>query len=65
MSDNTTTKDLVSQQWQPIATVPFNQYVICLWGTCTIGSSIFFTDQDVKHTYAKYWIPMPKFPDNE
>ena len=49
-------------EWNPIETVPFNQDVICLWGTCTIGSSIFFSDHDVKHTYAKYWIPMPKTP---
>jgi hypothetical protein len=64
-SKPTKTDDLVNQRWQPMSTVPLNQYVICLWGTCTIGSSIFFTDHDVKHSYAKYWIPMPKLPDNE
>ena len=64
-SKPTTTDDLVNQRWQPMSTVPFNQNVICLWGTCTIGSSIFFTDHDVKHSYAKYWIPMPELPDNE
>ena len=51
-------------EWQPMATVPFNQYVICLWGTCTIGSTIFFSDYDVKVSYAKYWLPMPELPTN-
>ena len=54
-----------SQQWQPISTVPLGELVICLWGHRTIGSQIYDSQHDVKYATAKYWIPMPKFPDNE
>jgi hypothetical protein len=55
-------EDLEKYRWQPIATVPFNQNVICLWATCTVGCSIFFTEHDVKSSYAKYWMPFPNPP---
>jgi hypothetical protein len=64
-SKPTTTDDLVNQRWQPIATVPLGELVICLWGHRTIGSQIFDSQHDVKYATAKYWIPMPKLPDNE
>jgi hypothetical protein len=51
------------QNWQPIETVPLRQYVICLWGTQTVGCSIFYNQRDVETTYAKYWIPMPPTPE--
>ena len=57
--------DLVSQQWQPIATVPLGELVICLWGHRTIGSQIYDSQHDVKYATAKYWIPMPKFPNED
>ena len=49
--------------WQPIETVPLREDVICLWATCTVGHTIFYTDHDKKFTYAKYWMPFPKLPD--
>jgi hypothetical protein len=58
-------KDLANQRWQPIATVPLGELVICLWGHRTIGSQIYDSQHDVKYATAKYWIPMPKLPDNE
>ena len=58
--------DLVSQQWQPIATVPLGELVICLWGHRTIGTQVFYWPNDVKETYAKYWMSIPPVPnDNE
>jgi hypothetical protein len=64
-SKPTKTDDLVNQRWQPIATVPLGELVICLWGHRTIGSQIYDSQHDVKYATAKYWIPMPKLPDNE
>ena len=54
----------ISQQWQPIATVPLGELVICLWGHRTIGSQIYDSQHDVKYATAKYWIPMPELPTN-
>jgi hypothetical protein len=64
-SKPTTPDDLVNQRWQPIATVPLGELVICLWGHRTIGSQIFDSQHDVRYATAKYWTPMPKLPDNE
>jgi hypothetical protein len=58
----TTMEELEKYQWQPIATVPLGELVICLWGHRTIGSQIYDSQHDVKYATAKYWIPMPKFP---
>ena len=64
-SKPTKTDDLVNQRWQPMSTVPLGELVICLWGHRTIGSQIYDSQHDVKYATAKYWIPMPKIPDNE
>jgi hypothetical protein len=64
-SKPTKTDDLVNQRWQPMSTVPLGELVICLWGHRTIGSQIYDSQHDVKYATAKYWIPMPKLPDNE
>jgi len=59
-------KDLVCQQWQPIATVPLGELVICLWGHRTIGTQIFDHPTDRARGYAKYWMRIPPVPnDNE
>jgi len=56
----------ISQQWQPIATAPLNELIICLWGHRTVGTQIFYGPCDVKTTYAKYWMRIPPVPnDNE
>ena len=60
-----TPEQLANQRWQPIETVPLGELVICLWGHRTIGSQIYDSQHDVKYATAKYWIPMPKLPDNE
>jgi hypothetical protein len=64
-SKPTTHDNLANHRWQPIATVPLGELVICLWGYRTIGSQIYDSEHDVKYATAKYWIPMPKLPDNE
>ena len=59
-------EDLEKYRWQPIATVPLNELVICLWGHRTIGTQIFYGSGDIKTTYAKYWMRIPPVPnDNE
>ena len=56
----------ISQQWQPISTVPLGELVICLWGHRTIGTQIFDHPTDRSRGYAKYWMRIPPVPnDNE
>jgi hypothetical protein len=58
-------QELEKHHWQPISTVPIGELVICLWGHRTIGSQIYDSQHDVKYATAKYWIPMPKFPNED
>lgn len=53
---------IAMSEWQPIETVPLREDVICFWATCTVGHTIFYSEHDVKRTYAKYWMPFPKIP---
>jgi hypothetical protein len=58
-----TLDELDKYRWQPIATAPLNELVICLWAHNTIGTQIFYGPGDLKTTYAKYWIPIPPLPN--
>jgi len=59
-------EDLEKYRWQPIATVPLGELVICLWGHRTIGTQIFDHPTDRARGYAKYWMRIPPVPnDNE
>lgn len=61
-----TMEELEKYQWQPIATVPLGELVICLWGHRTIGTQIFDHPTDRSRGYAKYWMRIPPVPnDNE
>jgi len=52
-------EELEKYRWQPIATAPFKQRVIVLFGNGQVGTMIFDDASDFKTTYSTHWIPLP------
>ena len=55
-------EELEKYRWQPIATAPFKQRVIVLFGNGQVGTMIFDDASDFKTTYSTHWIPLPPLP---
>ena len=55
-------EELEKYRWQPIATAPFKQRVIVLFGNGQVGTMIFDDASDFKTTYSTHWIPLPTMP---
>ena len=61
-SENDELKKQMNYIWQPIKTAPIKQRILILYKDKMIGTRIYDDKDDIRDTYAVYWMPIPPFP---
>jgi len=55
-------KDLANQQWQPIATAPYDTKIFVLYHLGFMGTLVLDSGYDVPKTIT-HWLPIPPLPN--